>query len=190
MKKTLQKHIQNLYSNNGKLQGASFQELMKLTEGPVEWAYEIWDSLLDLLENGNNRGRSIAAQVLCNLAKSDPDNRMVEDLPKLMETTKDERFVTARHSLLALSKVGIVNENLTQKTVAGLSKRFEECIDEKNCTLIRYGIICVLRKIFDHTLDEEVYKTSISLIETETDEKYRKKYLKEWKDILKERKQG
>lgn len=185
MKELLQQQIQQLYSKDRNQQGASFQQLMKLTNQPVDWAYQIWDDLLELLEKGDNRGRSIAPQVLCNLAKSDPDGRMINDLPKLFQATKDEKFVTARHSLLALWKVGIVNPTLTRKTVDGLSKRFEECIDEKNCTLIRYDICCVLRKIFDHTQEEQIFKKTISLIDTETDEKYRKKYLTVWKDILK-----
>lgn len=188
MEDSIEKHIQNLYSKDKNLQGASFQHLMKQTDKPVAWVYDMWDSLVDLLQNGDNRGRSIAAQVLCNLAKSDHENRMSEDLPKLVQTTKDEKFVTARHALLALWKVGIVNKNLTKKTVDGLSKRFEECIDEKNFTLIRYDITRVLRKIFDHTHDEQVFKRSISLIEIETDEKYRKKYLTVWKDVLKKKK--
>lgn len=188
-KTTLNQHIQNIYSNDKKLQGTSYENLMKLTEEPVEWAYEIWDDLLDLLEIGNNRGRSIAAQVLSNLAKSDPDNRMTGDLPKLFHVTKDEKFVTARHSLLSLWKVAIVNDILMRQTIEGLEKRFEGCINEKNCTLIRYDITRVLRNIFDHTGEEQVIKRSISLIETETDKKYRKKYLAVWKDILKKQKQ-
>lgn len=188
MKESISQLIRNLYSKDKKLQGASYRKLMQLTEQPVDFAEEIWEDLLDLLKNGNNTSRSIAAQILCNLAKSDKQNRLDNDLDKLFEATKDEKFVTARHSLLALSNVGIVNEDLSQKTVDGLSKRFAECIDEKNCTLIRYDITRVLRKIFDHTLDDQVFKTSVSLIETETDEKYRKKYLTVWKDVLKNRK--
>jgi hypothetical protein len=45
------------------------------------------------------RSRAIAAQVLCNLAKSDPKNRMAKDFQALLNVTKDERFVTARRVL-------------------------------------------------------------------------------------------
>ncbi|MEX1268322.1 MAG: hypothetical protein WEA56_04910 [Balneolaceae bacterium] len=187
MKESTQQHIQNIYSKDRSLQGASFKELMKITEQPVDWAYQTWDDLLDLLKNGDNRQRSIAAQLLCNLAKSDPDGRMEKDLSNLFEVTKDERFVTARHSLLALWRVGIVNPSLTQKTVDGLSGRFKECIDEKNCTLIRYDICRVLRNIFDHTGEEQIFRKTMSLIEKETDDKYRKKYLSVWKDVIKKK---
>ena len=39
------------------------------------------------------QARSIAAQVLCNLALSDPDGRMLTDFPAQLAVTKDERFV-------------------------------------------------------------------------------------------------
>ena len=145
---TIKQLIAQLYSKDKNIQGASYQTLMGLTEQVIEIDDEIWNSLLDILKNGNNTGRSIAAQVLCNLAKSDTKNRISKDLPKLFEAAKDEKFVTARHSLLALSKVGIVNDNLQKKVLDGLSKRFEESVEEKNCTIIRYdiGCVCSVRK--------------------------------------------
>ena len=187
MKELQQQLIENLSSKDMNVQGNAFQQLMKLTQEPVDWAYDIWDNLITLLEKGDNKGRSIAAQVLCNLAKSDPKSRMEKDLLKLFKATKDEKFVTARHSLLALWKVAVINKTLTKKTAEGLSKRFDECSTEKNGTLIRYDICTVFRKIFDATLDEQIFKKTIRLIDIETDEKYRKKYLTVWKDILKEK---
>src|SRR3569832_1730016 len=87
-------------------QNQAFQALLKATERPVDWAYEVWDDLLRTLEDGDNRQRSIAAQVLSNLAKSDPKQRMLKDLAALLRVTRDERFVTARHCLQSLWKVG------------------------------------------------------------------------------------
>jgi hypothetical protein len=182
---TVAQHTRNLYSKDKSVQGESYRALMKLTSQPVDFAYEIWDDLLDILKNGNNTGRSIAAQLLGNLAQSDPQNRLDKDLSKLFAATKDEKFVTARHTLLALWKIGIVNKQLQKKVVAGLEKRFHECIKERNCTLIRFDICCVYRKMFDQLSDESIYKKSMALIQTEQDEKYKKKYLTVWKDINK-----
>lgn len=177
----IKQHIQNLSGKDKDLQGESYRVLMKLTDKPVNFAYEIWGDLLEILKTGNNTGRSIAAQLLCNLAQSDTENRLDKDLPKLFEATKDEKFVTARHTLLSLWKIGIVNNHLLKKVLAGLEKRFKECINEKNCTLIRYDICCVLRKMFDVLSDETIHKTSLKLIETEQDLKYKKKYLTVWR---------
>jgi HEAT repeat protein len=177
----VQQHIKNLYSKDKYLQSESYRILMKLTDKPVDFAYDIWDDLLNILKKGNNTGRSIAAQLLCNLAQSDKQKRLDKDLPKLFEATKDEKFVTARHTLLSLWKIGIVNEHLLKRVLLGLETRFHECINEKNCTLLRYDICCVFRKMFDILLNENIHKISLKLIETEEDLKYKKKYMTVWK---------
>ncbi|MEI7847215.1 MAG: hypothetical protein WCK35_15555 [Chloroflexota bacterium] len=45
--------------------------------------------------------------------------------------TKDERFVTARHTLQALWKIGVAGKHQQKLLVEGLEKRFKECIVEK-----------------------------------------------------------
>ncbi|MEJ7676927.1 MAG: hypothetical protein WKG06_03430 [Segetibacter sp.] len=178
-------HLNKLHSNNPDTRYASFQYIINLTKQPVEWAYEVWDDLLNLLRTGDNHQRTIAVQVLSNLAKSDPEERMLKDLDHLMTVTKDEKFVTARHSLQSLWKVAVVNEDLKKKVVDNLSKRFDECISEKNCTLIRYDILEVFRKVYGQVHDDKLKDTALSLIEKEDDVKYRKKYTGLWKDLLK-----
>jgi|GEM_PF-2245318 len=39
--------------------------------------------------------------------KSDPDGRIVRDFPAIWQVTKDEKFVTFRHSMQAVWKVGL-----------------------------------------------------------------------------------
>jgi ribosomal protein L17 len=134
----------------------------------------------DLGHKSNHR-RAIAAQVLCNLAKSDPENRMLRDFDALLAVTKDERFVTARHCLQTIWKVGAAGKQQQKKLVDGLASRFRECATEKNCTLIRYDIIQGLRNLYDEVKDETIKEKALELIETETDVKYRKKYAGIWK---------
>jgi hypothetical protein len=78
-------------------------------------------------------------------------------------------------------KVGVAGKEQQKKLVDGLSGRFEECITEKNCTLIRYDIIQGLRNLYDKVKDEKVRERALELIETEADIKYRKKYASLWK---------
>ncbi|WPP52117.1 hypothetical protein [Catalinimonas niigatensis] len=185
METTTKKHLNNLNNTDKVLRYVSFQHIMKLTDQPVDWAYEVWDGLLILLKEGDNHQRTMAVQLLSNLTKSDPQQRMLIDFERLMSVTKDEKFVTARHSLQALWKIGIVSETCRNKVIEALSKRFEECSTEKNGTLIRYDIIEVFRKMYDEVEDEKLRDTAVALIETEDDAKYRKKYSAIWKDILK-----
>jgi len=63
----------------------------------------------------------------------------------------------------------------------GLERRFKECINEKNCTLIRYDILQSFRNVYDSVKDEKIREKALELIETEEDLKYRKKYATLWK---------
>ena len=125
---------------------AGYYALLEATAQPVDWAYDEWDALLGDLKHKDNHRRSIAAQVLCNLAISDPDNRMATDFPALLAVTKDQRFVTARHALQALWRVGLAGGAQRRMVVDGLSARFAEAAGEKNGTLVRYDILkgCLL----------------------------------------------
>jgi len=119
--------------------------------------------------------------VLSNLARSDPEDRILKDFDALLAVTKDERFVTARHCMQSLWKVGAAGKQQQAKLVDGLAGRFEECITEKNCTLIRYDILQDLRNLYDQVKDEKVRGKALELIETEADLKYRKKYASLWR---------
>ncbi|MCX6048006.1 MAG: hypothetical protein NT075_23135, partial [Chloroflexi bacterium] len=99
----------------------------------------------------------------------------------LLTVTKDEKFVTARHSLQSLWKIGTAGKPQQQLVVEGLAGRFRDCRAEKNYTLIRYDIIQGLRKLYDEVKDEKIKATALALIETEEDIKYRKKYASLWK---------
>ncbi len=175
-----QKHIDNLRSEDRDLQNQAFSYILTATERPVDWAYEIWGQLVEGLRHKDNHVRAISAQVLANLAKSDPKNRMQKDFPALMAVTGDEKFVTARHTLQSIWKVG--QEKKMQKTVVdALADWFKDSITHKNCTLIRYDIIQDLRNLYDEVKDEKIKEKALALIETEEDAKYKKKYASVWK---------
>ncbi len=171
----------NLHSQDGETRYQAFMRLLETTGQPVDWAYEVWDELVANLSHKDNHQRSIAAQLLSNLAKSDPKHRMLKDFSALLAVTRDERFVTARHCLQSLWIIGAVGKKNQKMVVEGLATRFADCAAEKNCTLIRYDIIQGLRKLYDAIGDEKVREKALELIETEQDMKYRKKYAGLWK---------
>jgi len=181
MNKTIQTNIENLWSEDHELQNKAFFYILEITDKPVDWAYEVWDEVVKNLGHKDNHNRAIAAQVLCNLAKSDPKNRILKDFGSLLAVTKDERFVTARHCMQALWKIGATGKKQLNKLIGGLEGRFKECVTEKNCTLIRYDIIQSLRNVYEAARDEKVKTKALELIETEEDLKYRKKYASLWK---------
>ena len=174
-------HFLNIRSADRQAQGTSYAYLLETTRKPVDWAYEAWDELLSGLKAKDNRLRSISAQLLCNLAKSDPQGRIVKDFGRLLAGTKDPQFVTARHTLQALWNIGLVGKKQQDKVVTGLSARFRECAAEKNGTLIRFDIVQGLRRLYDAVPDEGIRKRALALIATEKNPKYRAKYATLWR---------
>ena len=176
MNDTTKTAFDQLTSSDKEIQTQAFFSIMAETEQPVDWAYEVWDGLVADLRHKDNRRRAIASQILCNLAQSDPENRMLSDFPALLHVTRDERFVTARHCLQAIWKVGVVGQPQQQLVMDGLAGRYAECATEKNTTLIRYDIVDDLRKLYDVVGDDLIRTLALALIESEEDLKYRKKY--------------
>ena len=181
MDKIIRTNLDNLRSEDRELQYQAFLYILKMTDKPVDWAYEAWDEMVEGLTHKDNHVRAIAAQMLCNLAKSDPKNRILKDFDTLLAVTKDERFVTARHCMQSLWKMGAAGKKQQKTLMSGLAGRFQECITEKNCTLIRFDIIQNLRKLYDVVNDEKIKEKALELIETEADLKYRKKYARLWR---------
>ena len=181
MDQTTRKLFENLHSDDGDVRYAAYNEALMVTEQPVDWAYEVWDELLANTRHKNNHVRAIATQVLANMAKSDPKNRMLKDFETILAVTKDEKFVTARHTLQSIWKVGAAGKKQQKLVVERLADRFRECAAEKNCTLIRYDIIEDYRKLYDVVKDEAIKQKALELIESEEDAKYRKKYATLWK---------
>ncbi|WP_165252563.1 hypothetical protein [Paludisphaera soli] len=173
--------MDDIRSGDRAVQGRAFEALLAAAEGPVDWAYEAWDDLVAGLTHKDNRLRAIASQLLCNLAKSDPEGRILDDFDALLNVTRDEKFVTARHCLLALWKVGLAGDPQRRMVVDRLAGRFADCASEKNATLIRFDIVQGLRKLHDQSGDASIRETALALIATETDPKYRKKYAGVWK---------
>ena len=92
-------NLENLHSPDHDVQNKAFFSVLAATDGPIDWAYEVWDEMVAGLKHSDNHIRSISAQVLSNLSRSDPDKRILKDFDALLNVTRDERFVTARHCL-------------------------------------------------------------------------------------------
>ena len=105
---------------------------------------------------------------------------MVTDFPQLWEVTKDKRFVTARHSLQAIWKVGLAGKAQRDLVMDAMVDRFENGTEEKNYTLIRSDILENMKQLYEHLEDESIKNEAMRLIELVDDPKYKKKYQKIW----------
>ncbi len=159
----------------------AYEQLIEITDHPVDWAYEVWDELMERLVHSDPHQRSRAAQYLAGLAKSDPENRMLNDFPKLWNMTYDEKTVTARHSLQAIWKVGLAGPRQKEWIIQFFTERFAACESEKHPTMIRGDLLEGLRKLYDAKEDERLCETAHKLIESIEDAKYHKKYTAIWK---------
>jgi len=182
MRSDIQRKIDELQSEDTDIRQNAFLALLEQTEQPVDWAYTVWNDLVANIRHKNNHVRAIAAQLLCNLVKSDPEKRILRDFNHVLAVTKDGRYVTARHSLQVIWKVGVPSKEHQTLLMKAMEERFRSCIDEKNTTLIRLDILQGLRYLFDEVRDENIRKTAQNWISMEDDMKYRKKYLGLWKN--------
>ncbi|ADU28815.1 hypothetical protein [Evansella cellulosilytica] len=175
-------YFEKLHAHDKQEQFEAFQYLLKAMEGEVDWSYEVWDRLKEEVESGNNHERSRAAQFLAALASwSDPEKRVLGDFPILWKVTYDEKFVTARHSLQSVWKVALAGNEQRELVLNHFIERFYTCEDERNNKLMRFDIIQGLKNIFDNTKEAAVKEAALKLIESENDEKYKKKYKNVWK---------
>lgn len=182
MEERIRRYFVDLTSRDKETQYKAFKNLLTVTEKEVDWAYEVWDEFLQELKDRDNHTRSRAAQFLSHLAISDPEKRMMNDFPSLWDVTGDPKFVTARHTLQSIWRVGLAGDEQRELLINHFTDRFKNCIEEKNHTLIRFDIIQGLRKLFDEIKDDEMKLKALELMETEEDCKYQKKYATVWKN--------
>jgi len=181
MDKIIRTHLDNIRSDDGQVQFKAYDYLMKETEQPVDWAYEALDEIVEGLKHKDNHVRAITSQILSHLAKSDPKGRIFKDYEKLLNVTKDERFVTARHCMQSLWNVAVVGKMQQKLYLDGMEKRFKECAAEKNGHLIRYDILVSMRNVYNEVGDESIREKAQALIAYETDVKNQKKCAGVWK---------
>jgi hypothetical protein len=182
MNQAIAQFLDDIRGPDNAARSRAFEAVIAATDSPVDWAYDVWDEVVADLRHRDNHVRAIASQMLCNLAKSDPEVRLAKDFPALLNVTRDDRFVTARHCLQALWKVGVAGPRHQEIWREGVVLRFTECRTEKNWSLIRYDVLQSMRNVYDVTKDDNIRTTAQDLIAAETDDKYRKKYAKLWKD--------
>jgi HEAT repeat protein len=181
MNPTTRQYLADLHSDDGDVRYRALEALLAATNEPVDWAYAAWDDLVQLMRSPNTHQRAIATTLLCNLAKSDPEKRILTDLDALILVTHDKMFITARHTIQALWKIGAAGPAQRHAVLAKINTRFADAVNDKNTTLIRYDLQVGLGQLYDATHDPAVRAQALALIDTETDEKYKKKYLTVWK---------
>lgn len=162
----------------------AFCALMALAEKPVPWAYAVWDDLVAGLASPDNHQRAFAAQLLARLALSDPEGRMLTDFDAVAGVMRDERFVTARHTVQSIWRVGLAGAAQRDLVLAALETWFQGCVTHKNMGLIRTDIVTSLGHLAAALGAEHgaaVEHMADTLMAAEPDEKARKKQKAAWR---------
>lgn len=114
--------------------------------------------------------------MLCNLAKSDVENRLASSLDRLLVHTKDDKFITSRQCLQNIWKIAATNKTNREKVLKHLEKRFVDCVDEKHYNLLRRDTIQSMAALYQAEKDNALLTRVQALVAKEQKPKYRKQY--------------
>ena len=176
MDTTVREQFDLLSSTDDTLRMVALQTILKLTDQKVDWIYEVWDELLNKIKSENSFQRSIGIMVVCNLAKSDTQDRLSDCLDLLLAHTRDEKFITSRQCIQSIWKVAATGGQALDKILDHLEKRYRECTNEKHYNLIRADIIHSIRSIYDAEKDETLLTLARTLMTEEKEARYQRKY--------------
>lgn len=171
----------------------AFVQLMAEAEAGASWAYEVWDDLVVGLASADNHQRAFSVQLLARLALSDPEQRMLKDFEAVARTMRDERFVTARHTVQSIWRVALAGTAQRDLALDALEAWFHGCVSHKNAALIRTDLITSLGQLAqalsandsDPAGRAAVQCLADALIAGEAEDKAKKKQLAAWRKAVK-----
>lgn len=178
---SIKESVKRLHDVDRTIQYDAFLDIQREIEKPVDWAYEVWGQFAKWLNSKDAHDRARGAQFLAGLSKSDPENRILNNFSSLCAVAEDEKFVTARHALQSIWKVGLGGEEQKKRVLDYLVNRFREAPNGVHPTMIRSDIIVGLRNLANSTQDESIEGIGTELIGIEADPKYKKKLIASWK---------
>jgi hypothetical protein len=114
--------------------------------------------------------------LLCNLAKSDVEDRLGVSLDRLLAHTRDEKFITSRQCIQNIWKVAATNKSNRERVLEHLEKRFMECTNEKHYNLLRQDVVQAMMSLHGEAGDDQLLTNVQALIAEEENAKYRKQY--------------
>jgi hypothetical protein len=176
MDTSIKQRVDQLSSSNDAVRLKALQDLLKKSEARVPWVYDVWDTLLERLDDPNSYQRSIAILLLCNLAKSDTKGRLSQSLGRLLQHTHDPSFITSRQCLQNVWKLAATDPRTRKKVLNHLESRFLECEDEKHYNLLRQDIIQSISELEASQHDPAILRLAWKLIAQVPQAKYRKRY--------------
>ena len=158
--------IAELSTKDDVVRKSALDKLMALSERRVDWIYDHLDTLCAKLEFENSFQRNIGAMLIANLAKSDIQGKLESVISCFIARMDDEKFITARITLQAAWRFGIVNESYAKHIAVGL---VDSLIHNRHLSthgnLIRLDAVtslCEIIKVYPYAADIGAARSVIS----------------------------
>ncbi|MBS4537298.1 hypothetical protein GOQ27_02430 [Clostridium sp. D2Q-11] len=178
MNENIVKMFKEINKKDNNIRLNALNQLLKITDSPVDWFDDIYHELVEKLKSNNSYQRSISILLLCNLAKSDKNNKITDLIAEILTHTSDKKFITSRQCIQNIWKIAIIDESYKNQIVKHLKKQYLNCKEAKHYNLIREDIIETFNNIYKNNIDKKLKEDILKLIEIEESEKFKKKYLK------------
>lgn len=173
--------FQTLESKDNNARYEAFKKLFELTEQKVDWIYDYWQTLVDMLSSRNSFHRSIGLLLIANLTRSDSEDKFSDIADRYLTFLEDEKFITARLCLQNVWRIAVNKEAYRVIISDALKSAYSRNIHlKRNQNLIKQDVIFSLAKIAGFYKDEILSNEIEIIVKNETD----KKTLKGLREIL------
>ncbi|MFL2078509.1 hypothetical protein ACEN4K_08405 [Marinilactibacillus psychrotolerans] len=100
--------------------------LIEAVNRKVDWAYEVWDKLVDDLSSSNMELRLRAGQLLSYLAISDSEQRILEIFPEIWDITYDLDYESSLDLFQSTWKIGLAGAEQKKYYFKPMKKDFKK----------------------------------------------------------------
>lgn len=153
----------------------AFLLLIETVNKKVDWAYEVWDKLVDDLSSSNMELRLRAGQLLSYLAISDSEQRILEIFPEIWDITYDLDYESSLDLFQSTWKIGLAGAEQKNILFQAYEERFQETLkdSENNNELVRFYILKNLMKLYEQLQDKKTENLIQKLLYLESENRYK-----------------
>jgi hypothetical protein len=139
--------------------------------------YPFWDTFVKKLSNENSYQRSIGLMLIAENTRWDSENRIDSCINDYLKLINDEKPITARQCIQALSKIVPYKVGLHEIIAKELMSVDIMLLKETMRKLILFDIVCILSKIRKYTKSDDIENYISRVLSGELLDKKSKKQL-------------
>lgn len=159
-KEELSQLVDLLSEKNDKIRYQAFL-LLQNRSAEKNDVYPYWDIFLSKLKSENSYQRSIGLMLIAENTRWDQENKMEEAIDDYLQRLNDDKPITIRQCIQALSKVVPYKSNLHNKIAAHLMSIQLDTVRDTMRKLILFDILNILLQLrkeqSDSTIDSYIF---------------------------------